>query len=203
MPNLSTTRQRKTTVLTATDSLSRLRPHYEGEALDFLRVLLNAVSTAEANLALEVLRTSLPDKVILTACNLREVLRALPTAPFSMRVDEDTFARVAGFDRGIAAMSKTLDDGLVLCMMTAGNLVLDIIVRDDAVKYFWNEVPVVEDFVTSGVLDLLMQSDYLLDAVIEAVNDMGLVFNPKFYLSLDDWHMDHAQDVFAGLGELF
>lgn len=190
-------------MLTATDSLSRLRPHYAGEALDFLRVLLNAVSPTEANLAVEVLKPLLPEKVLVTACNLREVLRALPTSPFSMRVDEESFARIAGFERGIASMCRELEDGLVLCVTTAGNLVLDIIVKDECNKYFWNDVPVTEDFVTVGVLDLLISSDYLLPSVIEAVHNMGLVFNPTFYLSLDDWHLDYAQDVFAGLGELF
>jgi hypothetical protein len=195
--------QGNASVLTATDSLARLRPYYEGEALDFMRVLLNAISPTEANLALEVLRTSLPEKVILTACNLREVLRSLPTSPFSMRVDEDTFAKAAGFDRDVAVMCRKLDDGLVLCLTTAGNLVLDMIVKDEHNKYFWNDVPVTEDFVTADVLDLLISSECLLAEVIEAVTHMGLVFNPKFYLSLDDWHLDHAQDVFAGLGELF
>lgn len=191
------------TVLTATGSLSQLRPHYLGESRELLRVLLNATSCAEANLALDVLRDTVPEKVLVNACNLREVIRALPSSPFTMRVDEATLSRVAGLERSIAAMGKKLPDGIELSITTAGNLVLDVIVKDGVRKHFWNPIPVKEDFVHSEILDLAIESDHLLNSVIDLAHAMGVVFNPKFYLSLEDWHLDHAQDVFRGLGELF
>lgn len=190
-------------MLTATGSLAQLRPHFTGESRELLRVLLNATSSAEANLALDVLRDTVPEKALVNACNLREVLRSLPTSPFAMRVDEETMAKTAGLERRIAAMRKTLPDGLELSITTAGNLVLDVIVKDGDTKYFWNPVPIVDDFVNSEVVDLAIGSDHLLNAVIDLAHCMGVVFNPKFYLSLEDWHMDHARDVFKGLEELF
>ena len=190
-------------MLTATSGLATLRPHYVGETRDLMRILLNATSAAEANLALEVLKDVLPDKTLVSACNLREVLNALPSSPFPMRVDEETLARTAGLDRRIAAMGRFLPDGLELVVTTAGNLVLDIIIRDDGEKLFWNSVPVTDDFVNGPVLDLLIESDYLLHAAIELAEAMGMVFNPKFYLSLEDWHLEYASDVFEGLGDLF
>ena len=36
-----------------------------------------------------------------------------------------------------------------------------------------------------NVVDLIVTNSYLLDEVIELVKCMGVVFNPKFYLSLD------------------
>lgn len=191
------------TLLTATGSLAQLRPHFTRESRELLRVLLNSTSPAEANLALDVLRETVPEKALVNACNLREVLRSLPTSPFAMRVDEDTIAKTAGLERHIAAMSKTLGDGLQLSITTAGNLVLDVIVRNEDRKYFWNPVPVTDDFVVSEVVDLVIESDYLLNAVIDLTHCMGVVFNPKFYLSLEDWHLDHARDVFEGIGDLF
>lgn len=190
-------------MLTATGSLTQLRPHFTGESRELLRVLLNSTSSAEANLALEVLRETVPEKALVNACNLREVLRSLPTSPFAMRVDEETLAKTAGLERRIAAMSKRLSDGLELSITTAGNLVLDVIVKDGDEKYFWNPVPVVDDYVNSAVVDLAIESDYLLNAVIDLSHCMGVVFNPKFYLSLEDWHLDYAQDVFEGLENLF
>lgn len=190
-------------MLTATSGLAQLRPHYTGEDKDLLKVLLNATSAAEANLALEVLKAHVPEKALVTACNLREVLRALPSSPFAMRVDEETLAKSAGLDRRIAAMGKKLDDGLELVVTTAGNLVLDVIVRDGDEKYFWNPVPVTDDYVNDGVLDLVIESECLLDAMIELTQAMGVVLNPKFYLSLDDWHLEYASDVIQGLGDLF
>lgn len=190
-------------MLTATGSLAQLRPHFEGSSHDLLSVLLNATSPTEANLALQVLAQTMPEKVLVNACNLREVLFALPRSPFVMPTDEQTIQRAAGLTQGIASLYKTLADGSELAITTAGNLVLDVIIRIDGEKYFWNHVPVVDDIVTREALDLAMTSDHLLNALIDLTRCMGADFNPKFYLSLDDWNLDYAHDVFEGLSELF
>lgn len=191
-------------MLTATAGLAHLRPHYTDENRNLLRELLNATSIANASLALEELRDRVPEKALVTACNLREVLHALPRSPFTMRVDEDTLRRTAGLRQSIAAMSKDLPDHLELVMMTAGNLVLDIIVKDRDEKYFWTPIPMTSDYVNPEVVDLVVSSGYLLDEVIELVRCMGCVFNPKFYLSLEDWLAENASEVMDSLlGELF
>ena len=191
-------------MLTATKTtLGAIRSYYGDETRDLLRVLLNAASVAEANLALQLLVDSVPEKVLVGACNLREVLSELPSTPFTMRADEATLARTAGLERHIAAMSKVLGDGCELVVTTAGNLVLDVIVRHEGEKLFWNAVPVTDDFVNTGVLDLVVGSEYLLDAVIDLATCMGAVFNPKFYVSLEDWRIEYAADAFECLGDLF
>ncbi|TLM98681.1 MAG: hypothetical protein FDZ75_01810 [Actinobacteria bacterium] len=190
-------------MLTATSGLSAIRTAYEGETRDLLRVLLNATSLAEANLALEVLKPTVPEKTLVAALNLREVLRTLPSSPFAMRVDEETLARTAGLERRIAAMGKFLAPGLELVVTTAGNLVLDIIIKHGDRKYFWNPVPVTDDYVNTDVLDLVIATDCLLDGVLELSACMGVVCNPKFYLSLEDWGLENVHDVFEGLGDLF
>jgi quinol monooxygenase YgiN len=190
-------------VLTLTSGLAQLRPHYNDETRDLFRVLVNATSAAEANLALDVLRQLVPEKPLVTACNLREVLRALPSSPFTMRVDEATLQRTARLDRHIAALRKELPGNIELIVTTAGNLVLDIIVKHDGRKYFWTPVPVVDDYVNPEVVDLVVTSGYLLDEVIDLAKCMGVVFNPKFYLSLEDWCMEYAADVMQGIDDLF
>jgi hypothetical protein len=190
-------------LLAATANLTQLRPYYSNESRDLLRVLLSATSATEANLALQVLLETVPARSLVHACNLREVLRALPSTPIAMRVDEQTLARTAGLERGIAVMSKTLPDEIELAITTAGNLVLDIIVRHLGEKHFWNPIPITDDNVTSEVVDLCVNSEYLLDAVIDLAKSMGVVFNPKFYLSLEDWFFDNAADAFGGIGDLF
>ena len=62
-------------MLTLSRGLAQLRPYFTDENRDLFRVLLNATSAAEANLALQVLSPSVPEKTLVTACNLREVLR--------------------------------------------------------------------------------------------------------------------------------
>jgi len=145
----------------------------------------------------------MPDRAVVIACNLREVLRTLPTSPFAMRVDESTLAKSAGLERGIASFGKELPDGLELSITTAGNLVLDVIVRQGDDKFFWNPVPVIDDFVSSDIVDLCVHSDYLLDSVIALTEAMGVVFNPRFYLSLEDWYFDNVADAFGELEQLF
>jgi hypothetical protein len=190
-------------VLTQTSSLRAIREHYRGETQDLMRIVLNATSVTEANLALQLLSESVPEKVLVATCNLREVLASLPSSPFSMRVDEPTLARTAGMEKRVAAMEKTLSDGLRLILTTAGNLVLDVIIKRDDEKWFWNPVPVTDDYVTDGILDTLIESDVLLDEMLELVNCMGVVMNPKFYCSLEDWHFEYAADVFEGIGDIF
>lgn len=190
-------------MLTATSAIASIREFYTEENRDLFNLVLNACSAAEANLALNLLVDEVPEKVLVACANLREVLHDLPESPFCMRVDEETLSRALNFDRQIACLSKELDDGVELAVTTAGNLVLDIIVRSDGEKYFWSTQPNADDFVSPKLLPLIVESDYLIDEVVELAKEMGLVFNPKFYLSLEDWRLEYAQDAMEGLGELF
>jgi len=190
-------------VLTLTTGLSQLRPHYTDDTRDLFGVLLNSTSAAEANLALHILQDTVPDRALVTACNLREALKSLPASPFSMCVDEEVLCRTAGLERRMAAMQKHLPGGIELSVTTAGNLVLDIIVKHDGEKYFWTPIPITDNYANPNVVDLLVTSSYLLDEVIELVKCMGLVFNPKFYLSLSDFHLENAADAFEGMDDLF
>jgi hypothetical protein len=191
-------------LLTVTTGLSQLKTHYNPQTQELLSVLLNSASAAEASLALEGLKGLVPEKALVTACNLREVLQAVPPSPFVMCTDEDTLARVAGLKRGIATLAKTLPDGIEICVTTAGNLVLDLIVRTaDGEKLFWTPIPVELDFINPRIVSLLMESPSLLDEVIELVKSMGVVFNPKFYLSIQDFRLEYAAAAITAIDDLF
>ena len=43
----------------------------------------------------------------------------------------------------------------------------------------------------------------MLEAVISLVKDMGAVFSPRFYLSLEDWKLDHAADMMSDAASFF
>jgi hypothetical protein len=190
-------------MLTATSGLSRLRSCYCDETRALFGTLLNCTSAAEANIALDLLRGSVPEKALVTACNLREVLKELPSSPFTMSADEETLCRTARFEKRIAVLEKTLPDGIELVLPTLGNLVLDLIVRRGAEKYYWTPIPVEHDFVNPSVVDLVITSDCLLEEVIELVKCMGVVFNAKFYLSVEDFLEENAADVFGAMDDLF
>ncbi len=190
-------------VLTATSGITSIRACYNHDSRDLFNLAMNAQSAAEAHLALNLLVGDVPERSLVAAINLREVLGELPASPFSMCVDEETLLRTLGWERTMACIGTTLPDGLELAITTAGNLVLDVIVKDTDEKYFLTPIPRTEDFVSPNLMPLLIESDYLLDAIIELVKTMGMVFNPKFFLSTEDWRLDYAQDAMAGLGELF
>jgi hypothetical protein len=190
-------------VLALSPGLSQLQRHYTDETRDLFRILLNATSVAEANLALQVLKQIVPEKPLVTACNLREVLAALPASPFVMRVDEETLCGAAHLEKQIAVLKKTLPGDIELVATTAGNLVLDIIVRHAGEQHYWTPIPVVDDFINPEIVDLVVTSGSLLDQVIDLVKCMGIVFNPKFYLSIDDWRLEYAAAVMTGFGSIF
>ena len=190
-------------LLTALTGLTQLRSFYAQDTRELFGVLLNATSAAEANLSLEVLRGLVPEKPLVTACNLREVIREFPVSPFPMHADEKSLIRELGFERDIAVLRKPLPDGIELCITTAGTLVLDVIVDAGSARHYWSPIPIDYEFVNPKVVHMLMSSEYLLEAVIDLVKAMGLVFNPKFYLSLEDFHLEYAAETIHDLDELF
>lgn len=183
--------------------ISRIRLEYDGETRDLFRSLLSTRSSAEANFVVGILREVVPEKTLVSAVNLREVLRSLPTSPFSMRVDEVTLQKTASLKKDRAVLSKRLVDGLELAVTTAGNLVLDVIVITPEGKHFWSTMPRDDDFMNPALVDVLVESDELVDEVVDLVSCMGIVFNPTFYLSVEDWNLEFAADAMESIGDLF
>jgi hypothetical protein len=191
-------------VRTATSGgIARIRSHYNNETRDLFEVLLDSTSQTEANFALGILMRQVPNKSLVAAVNLREALAALPCSPFQMRVDEQTLMNAAGLSKSGACIGKVLPDGLEVHVTTAGNLVLDIIVRTRDAKHYLSPIPARDDFIAVPLIDLVVNSDFLLDALIDLVTCMGMVFNPKFYLSVEDWHLEYAREAMSGLEDLF
>ncbi len=193
----------RSAVQTTVKTLEAIRPFVTPDTKYLFQVLLNATSVVEANIALDLLRKSVPDKILVRAVNLREVLKSLPPSPFAMAVDERTLLRVTGMVKDLAVFKKSTPDGYELVTTTAGNLVLDVIIKRGDDKFFWTPVPVTSDFINPELIGHLIESDYLVQEVVELIQAMGVVFNPTFYLSVDDWHLEHARETMEGLGDLF
>lgn len=184
-----------------TPSVNRLISVYVDEP-ELYRTILSASSPIEVNLALEVLRERAPERALVAAVNVREVLHALPSFPCSMAVDDATLARVSGFEKDRLAWFKPLESGLGISVTTAGNFCFDLIVHDGDDAIFLTP-PRGSDIINPGLVDALMRNEGLLEQIIEVVMDMGIVFTPRPYLSLEDWSMDHAQEVMDDLSALF
>lgn len=191
-------------MVSALATLPLVRQHLATDD-DLLTVVVNARSRVEANLALGILRETLPEKALVASLNLRELLDSLPAYPCTMSVDEGILARVAGMKKIHSAWHKKLDDdeGVAMNVTTAGNFCFDLVLEIDDATYFWTPSTADEDIVNPTLLEILLDRPAILPAVIQLAKDMGLVFNPRFYMSLDDWNLDHLQDCFADFEALF
>ena len=183
--------------------MAQLRTHYQGEERELFRVLLNATSPAEANLALKLLSDNVPEKILVSACNAREVLRALPKTPFILEGAQLDPGGADGFTRSLGALRQAISDEVDLVLTTAGDLVLDVILACGDSLCFWTPEPGAEDFISVCALDTVVRVEGVLDAMVRVAALSDAAFSPKFYLSLDDWRLDHAADAFKSLGDLF
>ena len=188
----------------ALSTIPLLRQNLDAEE-DLMHVVVNARSRVEANLALGILRETMKERVLVAALNLREVLDSLPGYPCSMAIDETTLARVAGFTKDRSAWTKQLEDDpeITFGISTAGNFCFDLVVTIDGRQTFWTPPLAEEDFVNPELLSACLERDALLPAVIALTEDMGLVFNPRFYMSIDDWNLDHLQESFEDFQSIF
>ena len=190
-------------MLSTVTALAKIRPHYTQDTQDLFRVALNSNSAVEANIAIDILSKSVPRRALITVINLRETIKCLPPSPFAMAMDEETLIKVAGLTKELAVLKKTTADNHDIIVTTAGNLVLDVIVKHAGEKYFWTPVPGGNDFMNPKLIERIIMSDHLLPEIVELIQAMGIVFNPTLYLSLDDWHLEYAQEAMAGIGDLF
>jgi hypothetical protein len=178
--------------------LERIRSHYASDP-DLSRVVLNAASWVEANLAVEVMNESATEKTLVTAANIREVIRELPRCPLAMAIDFEGLARVWGLEREGNAWARSFpDDGgsFSVVLLGEGNYCYDIVVRTDDSTHMWMPNDRDGDFVNPEVIDLVIERPSILGAIVELTEAMGLPFYPMFYMSLEDWRQEYAQDVF-------
>lgn len=193
-------------LILAAPALADLRGYANTDDGPLVRAVLNAVSPAETGFALGLLSERIPHRALVAALNLRETLRELPEAPFQMRVDFETLARIVDLTRRGLSWIKSVDEQdpiIEIELLGQGNLVYDIGVRHGERSSLLKPGPIRGDIIRPDALGLVLAAPELLEAVIELTNDMGMVHNPRFYLTVEDWQLEHAAESFGGITELF
>ncbi|HEY3317835.1 MAG TPA: hypothetical protein VGK50_05390 [Coriobacteriia bacterium] len=193
-------------MLAVVRGLPSVRTHYAREQRELLRILLNAASAAEADFALHILRESMPEKELLAAVNIREVMRELPACPFPMAIDTETLVRITRLERDRSSWRREFHDEcgrFDLVVLGDGNLCYDLLVSDGEHDIFWTPHPRNGLLIHPDALDLVMRRDALLQEVIGMTIAMGLPFSPTFYLSIDDWMLEYASEAMTDLSGLF
>jgi hypothetical protein len=187
----------------AVASVAALATSDEG---DLLRIVLNAASVGEAQMAVGILAERVEHKTLVAALNVREILRELPASPFSMRVDTMTLARTADLmiERGsLRSIVADTDGGYEVVVLAEGNLCFEILVVADGESVFVRPTSAGEYVVHPEALELILSRGSMLDQMTTLVKAMGMEFNPTFYLSLEDWTREHAEAALADISELF
>lgn len=181
------------------------RVHYDTDR-DLHRVVLNATSWVEANLAVECLAESVPERILVKFANIREAIKELPRCPMQMAIDFEGLARVWDMERDGSAWRREFVDergAFSILLLGEGNYCYDIVVRADERTLMWMPRNNEDDFLNPDIVDLLMERPVLLGTVIDLLQAMGLAFYPAFYLSLEDWRQEYAQTMFDEVIELF
>ena len=193
-------------MISLSKGLSEVLPHYVSGNGGMVQVLLNSASSAEAHLALIALRDEVPERALVTMVNLREVLRELPSCPRPIPLDVEALAKVAGYERIKNSYTRTFADeggSYRIVYLGQGNLLYDIVISAEDEKVFWTPVPGSADIVTDKAIDKVMLHETLLPNIIELAKEMGCVFQPKFYLSLEDWLLEYAEDSLRAISDFF
>jgi hypothetical protein len=190
----------------AASALADLATRTGNEEGSLIRSAVNATSTTEAGFAVGLLGDTMPQRTLVAALNLREILRELPESPFTMRTDFDTLAKVSELQHRGQSWVKTLGreaSAPEIELLGQGNLCYDVIVRVGDASSFLKPGPVNGDFVKPAALELLLENEDLLREIIDLTQAMGVVHNPRFYMTVEDWQMEHAAESLAGLADLF
>lgn len=195
------------TMTSATTVAPDLRSLAASENGKLLRDMVNSVSQVEAGLALGIMRDrGAPDRTLVKALNLREILVELPASPFPMRVDFDMLARINDLFHRLGSYHKNYEDAegrFFIELLGQGNLCYDMVVGVGNKKAFLKPAPIRAGFVRPEALDLLISREEMLREIILIVQSMEVVFNPTFYMSVDDWLMEHAAESIVGIEDLF
>ncbi|HEX9093134.1 MAG TPA: hypothetical protein VF902_04050 [Coriobacteriia bacterium] len=190
----------------AAPALADLRAVCYTDDASLIRTVINAVPSAEAGIAMGLLADIVPERTLVAALNLREILRELPESPFQMRVDFEALARISGLTRQRLSWVLAVgdpEDRLEVELLGQGNLIYDIGVRDDERISLLKPGPVKCDIIRPDALDILLDHRDMIRAVIDLTSDMGIVHNPRFYMTVEDWQLEHAAESLIGMNDLF
>lgn len=191
-------------MLATPNGVQTLQPWLQdAEAKELVAIALSSRHTSEADLALVALEGRVPDRARLAAANLRELLAAIPRTPCDMAVDARTLARVADMESEKGRLLKRCEHGTAIVVIAEGNRCLDLYLRRGRRRVYWSPNPPGETFIRPEALDAALERPDVLMGIIDIVIAMGLEFNPPMYLSLEDWHLDHAAETLNELSALF
>ncbi len=191
-------------MLALTSGIQAVQPWLrDPEVRELALIVLASPLTSEADLALVALEDRVPERARLALANLRELLAAVPQTPCDMAVDAATLARVADLDNVKGHLTGRCEDGSAVVVMAEGNRCMDLYVQRGRRHIYWSPGHHAECRIHPDAVDMVLERPEVLARIVDVVMAMGLEFYPAMYLSLEDWHLEHAAETLDELAALF
>ena len=172
---------------------------------DLVAALLSAVSDADAVVSFTLLRTTIPDEHLLMLVNLREVLRELPEPPFRVGEDLELLTRASQYEdtgRSYRRMFEGAHGVFGIEFVGAGRQCDGIFVHTPGSRMQLK--PSGEYRIDAEMISLFVNHRVLLDAILEALELLGLPLSPAIYVTVDDFIAEHgAAAASEAFDELF
>lgn len=173
--------------------------------LDLVEELLLSRSDADAAMAYTALRPVLPSRSLVMLANLREVIATLPAAPFQAGTGLDALTTAGGYEHTGHSYRRVFESehGVFGLEFVGGGTMCEGVVVHTAASRFslhGDEATVLD----TDILRVFVHHEILLDAVLEALQLLGYVFEPPIYVTPDDFINEHgAKAAGRAFQELF
>lgn len=171
---------------------------------ELVAALLSAVSGADAVVSFSLLRGTIPDDDLIMLANIRELLFELPEAPFRVGEDLELLARAGGYEDTGRSYRRLFESG-------HGVFGLEFVGRDKQCEGIFVHTPAwrmqLEPAgkyrLDSEMITLFVCHRIVLDALLEALELLGLPLSPSIYVTVDDFLAEHgaaaASETFGAL----
>jgi hypothetical protein len=172
---------------------------------ELVAALLSSVSDADAVVSFSLLRHTIPDDELVMLANLRAVLFELPRAPFRAGEDLGLLARVDAYEDTGRSYRRLFES-------SHGVFGLEFMGRDKHCEGIFVHTPTCRlQLEPSGdcrldpeMITLFVHHRILLDALLEALELLGLPLSPAIYVSVEDFLTEHgAAAASEAFSELF
>jgi hypothetical protein len=177
----------------------------DGADPDLVASMLSAVSDADATISFTLLRESIPDEHLLALANLRELLFELPQAPFRVGEELGILAPAAGYEDTGHSYRRLFESShgvFGLEFMGRARNCDGIFVHTPGSRMQLG--PDGDYRLDAEMIVLFIHHRIVLDALLEALELLGLPLCPTFYVSVDDYLAEHcAAAASEAFGELF
>lgn len=172
---------------------------------ELVAALLSAVSGADAAVSFSLLRGTIPDDEIIMLANIREVLFELPEAPFRVGEDLDMLARAGDYEDTGHSYRRVFESSIGvfgLEFMGRGRQCDGIFVHTPAHRM--HLAPAGQYRLDPEMIALFVRHRIVLDALLEALELLGLALSPMIYVTVDDFLAENgAAAASEAFDELF